>query len=97
MARRSRTFQERAERLLILGMIIGIVLIAATPLAYYEFIQVGLAVLVVSTFLQIAVGNIPRDISVGAGVVRIGIILGIVAIVFGIGIALVPVLSQLGR
>ena len=54
-------------------------------------------VLVVCTFLQIAVGNIPRDIPWRQGLVRITIILCIVAIVFGIGIGLVPVLSQLGR
>jgi len=90
-------FQERAERILIVSMILGMVLIAATPLQYFEFIQLGLVVLVVSTFLQIAVGNLPRDISFAHGMIRIAIILSVVALVFGIGIALVPVLSRLGR
>ena len=62
MARVQKTFQERAESLLIIGMVTGIALIAFTPLAFFEFIQVGLVVLVACTFLQIAVGNIPRDI-----------------------------------
>ena len=97
MARVQKTFQERAESLLIIGMVTGIAVIAFTPLAFFEFIQVGLVVLVVCTFLQIAVGNIPRDIPWRQGLVRITIILCIVAIVFGIGVVLVPVLSQLGR
>jgi hypothetical protein len=97
MAQAKKTFQERAESILITLMVLGIALIAFTPLAYFAFIQLGLVMLVVSTFLQIAVGNIPRDIAFKPGLVRIGIILCTVAIVFGIGIILVPVLSQLGR
>ncbi|WP_375570485.1 hypothetical protein ABWH92_17235 [Ahrensia marina] len=97
MARMQKTFQERAESLLIIGMVLGIALIAFTPIQFFEFIQLGLVVLVTCTFLQIAVGNIPRDIPWRQGLVRIAIILSIVAVVFGIGIALVPVLSQLGR
>ncbi len=97
MARMQKTFQERAESLLIIGMVLGIALIAFTPIQFFEFIQLGLVVLVTCTFLQIAVGNIPRDIPWRHGLVRIAIILSIVAVVFGIGIALVPVLSQLGR
>lgn len=97
MARAQKTFQERAESLLIIGMVLGIALITFTPLAFFEFIQLGLVVLVACTFLQIAVGNIPRDVSWRQGLVRIAIILTVVVIVFGIGIALVPVLSQLGR
>lgn len=97
MAQARKTFQERAESILILCMLLGIALIAFTPLQYFEFIQLGLVVLVASTFLQIAVGNIPRDIPFKKGIVRIAILLGIIAIVFVIGILLVPVLSQLGR
>ena len=96
MARVQKTFQERAESLLIIGMVTGIALIAFTPLAFFEFIQVGLVVLVARLF-----ANRGRQYSarhpLAAGLVRITIILCIVAIVFGIGVGLVPVLSQLGR
>ncbi len=89
------TFPERAERVLIGGMILGIVLI----LQRYnlQLFQTGLAILVVSTLLQIAVGNIPKTGSVRSSLVRIVIILGIIAAVFAIGILLVPALSHLGR
>jgi hypothetical protein len=97
MARVRDSFQELSERFLIVSMIVGIVLITLTPLEYFEFIQVGLVLLVVSTFLQIAVGNLPRDIEFKAGLVRIAILLCIVLVVFVVGILLVPVLSQLGR
>ena len=97
MKRARKTFQERAESFLIAAMVTGIALVAFTPLQYFEFIQLGLVVLVAATFLQIAVGNLPRDIGWKPGLVRIAIILGIIVTVFVVGIALVPVLSQLGR
>ncbi len=57
------TFPERAERVLIAAMLLGMLLI----LQRYSLpvFQAGLAILVVSTFLQIAVGNIPKNGSVG--------------------------------
>ncbi|NIA69543.1 hypothetical protein HBA54_13155 [Pelagibius litoralis] len=95
--RRGLSFQEKAERVLILSMITGILLITFAPRAVFELIQLGLVILVVSTLLQIAVGNIPKDASVGKSLRMIVIILGIVVMVFGVGILLVPILSQLGR
>ncbi len=59
--------------------------------------QAGLSILVVSTLLQIAVGNIPKNGSVGRSLVRIVILLCVIAAVFAIGILLVPTLSHLGR
>ena len=63
------TFPERLERVLIGGMVVGIVLI----LQRYSLpvFQAGLSILVVSTLLQIAVGNIPKNGSVGRSLVRI--------------------------
>jgi hypothetical protein len=89
------TFPERLERVLIGGMVIGIVLILqrySLPL-----FQAGLSILVVSTLLQIAVGNIPKNGSVGKSLVRIVFLLCIIAAVFTVGILLVPALSHLGR
>lgn len=93
--RNVRSFPERAERVLIAALLIGIALIAQR----YNVVlfKVGLVLLVVSTFLQIAVGNLPKDASFGRSLLLIAMILGIVALVFAIGVALVPVLSQMGR
>ncbi|MCW6511164.1 hypothetical protein [Lichenifustis flavocetrariae] len=89
------TFPERAERVLIAGMLVGIVLILQRySLALFK---TGLCILVLSTLLQIAVGNIPKTGSTGGSLVRIVILLGVVAAVFGLGVLLVPTLSRLGR
>ena len=89
------TFPERLEQVLIGGMVLGIVLI----LQRYSLpvFQAGLSILVVSTLLQIAVGNIPKAGSVGGSLLRIVFLLCIIAAVFGVGILLVPTLSGLGR
>lgn len=89
------TFPERAERVLIVGMLAGIVLMMQR--ANLLLFQAGLAVMVVSTLLQIAVGNIPKTGGVVGSLLRILLILGIVALIFAIGIGLVPTLSRLGR
>ena len=89
------TFPERAERVLIGAMLLGMLLI----LQRYSLpvFQAGLAILVVSTFLQIAVGNIPKNGSVAGSLLRIVVLLGIIAAIFVLGIFLVPTLSGLGR
>jgi hypothetical protein len=93
--RHSRSFPERAERVLIASMLVGIALIAQR----YNLIlfKVGLSVLVVSTFLQIAVGNVPKSASLGRSLVLIVMFLSIMVLVFAAGIALVPTFSQMGR
>lgn len=92
---RRLTFTERAERVLIVAMLLAIGLIAQqASIALYRY---GLLLLVGATLLQIAVGNLPKEVSAGRGLVLIGLVLCAVATVFGIGILLTPVLSQLGR
>ena len=55
------TFVERAGQVLIAAMALGIVMIAQRySNSLYRW---GLSILVVSTFLQIAVGNLPKDAS----------------------------------
>lgn len=93
MARTS--FPERTEQVLIGGMVVGIVLIMQR--VNLDLFKVGLSILVVSTLLQIAVGNIPKTGSVVGSLVRIVLILAVVALIFGTGILLVPTLSRLGR
>ena len=53
--------------------------------------------LVVSTLLQIAVGNLRKDASAGRSLVFIATVLGVVAAIFGVVILLVPYFAQLGR
>lgn len=93
--RRARTFPERLETTMILALAAGILLIAQRySLTLYK---IGLSVLVVATLLQIAVGNLRKDASVGRSVAFIAMVLVIIAAVFTIGILLVPYFSQLGR
>lgn len=89
------TFPERAERVLIGAMVVGIALIVQR----YDLtlFKVGLSVLVVATLLQIAVGNIPKAGSAAGSLLRIALILALVAAIFGLGVALVPTLARLGR
>ena len=90
-----RTFPERLETTLIFGLVIGILLIAQRyNLTLYK---VGLSILVLSTLLQIAVGNLKKDASAGRSLWFIAKVLVVVAAIFGLGIVLVPYFSQLGR
>ena len=89
------TFPERAERVLIGAMVVGIVLIMQR--ADLDLFKAGLSILVVATLLQIAVGNIPKQGSVVGSLLRIVLILGLVALIFAAGVWLVPTLSGLGR
>ncbi|MDZ4096701.1 MAG: hypothetical protein U1D35_17520 [Paracoccaceae bacterium] len=90
-----RSFPERLEMTLIFSLCLGIALIAQRySVTVY---RIGLVVLVVSTLLQIAVGNLRKDADIKASLKFIALILAIVAAVFSIGILLVPTFSQLGR
>ena len=91
----ARSFAERLEIALIAGMLVGIALIAQRyNLTLYKL---GLSVLVVSTLLQIAVGNLRKDASASASLLFIVKILLVIVTVFTLGILLVPTFSQLGR
>ncbi|WP_377294639.1 hypothetical protein [Rhizobium sp. SG2393] len=88
-------FIDRLESILMALILIGIVLVAQQwSVAVY---RVGLSILVTATLVQIAVGNVPRDLSVARSLLRIVILLGVVALMFGIGILLAPIFAQIGR
>ena len=89
------TFQERAEILLIAALAIGFILIAQR--SSQLLFQIGLVVVVISTFLEIAVGNVRTQASTREAVLSIIGILLIIAAVFVLGIYLVPYLTELGR
>ena len=92
---RGLPFVERLERGLILVLLTAIALIAQ-PFDIRLY-RTGLLILVAATLLQIAVGNLPKDAPPGRALLRIAAILGVVAAVFALGIALTPFLAQLGR
>jgi galactokinase len=93
MARLS--FPERAERALIVALLLAIVMVAQRySIQIYRY---GLLLLVGATLLQIAVGNLPKDAGLGRSLALIVAILCAVAAVFGTGVLLTPFLSQLGR
>ncbi|MBP0617512.1 hypothetical protein [Jiella mangrovi] len=88
-------FAERLETTLIIGLLIGIALI--TQRYNLMLYKVGLSVLVVSTLLQIAVGNLSKDATPIKGLIFIAKVLLVIVIVFSAGILLVPTFAQLGR
>lgn len=91
----SRSVPERLEPLLIVGMVLGIVLIAQRySLDVYRW---GLRLLVVSTVLEIAVGNLPTASGWRRSLFLIAVILCVFVGVFALGVWLVPLLSRLGR
>ena len=90
------SFAEKAERVLIIAMVFGILVVTLSPRVLWMY-QAGLGLLLSSTILQIAVGNLPRDAGFKRSLKYIAIILSLVATAFILGILLVPVLSTLGR
>ncbi len=91
----SRSFPERLEMGLIVCLCLGIALIAQRySVTVY---RAGLVILVGSTLLQIAVGNLRKDAGVVDSLKFIAIVLCVISAVFGAGILLVPTFSQLGR
>ena len=85
----------RLELVLIILMCTGFVLIAQTW--NFQAYQLGLIAVIIATLLNIPVGNLPRDASVGHTIILTLGILGTIVAVFVIGILLVPYLAQLGR
>jgi hypothetical protein len=59
--------------------------------------HIGFVLLVASTFVQIVFGNLPPEANVKRSMKLLGIVFGIVIIVFGLGIFLAPHLVNLGR
>jgi hypothetical protein len=79
--------------LIVLLILSGVLIVQQWSLQIY---QIGLVLLVATTLLQIGAGNIPPDAGVGRSLGILIISLTIVALVFGLGIVLVPYLVGLG-
>jgi len=92
---RSLPFAARFQTFLIGVMFVGFVLVAQQQRE--GLYQIGLIVLVVAAFLQIAFGNIPASANFATSLKLLGLTWLIVAAVFGLGIWLAPRLVELGR
>jgi hypothetical protein len=91
----SRPIVPRVEAALLLLMGVGFLLV----LQWWSFAlyRVGLLVVIGATLLNIAVGNLPRDAKPLRALLLTVAILLLVAAIFAVGIALVPVLASLGQ
>ncbi len=93
--KRSLPFAARFQAVLIALMFVGFVLIGQPwSRALY---RVGLPLLVVAAFLQIAFGNIPPAASFAKSMKLLVLTWVIVAVVFGLGIYLAPTLIDRSR
>lgn len=87
-------FAARTQAILIVVMLVGFVLIAQQ--ASKTLYQIGLPLLVLAAFTQIAFGNIPPTAGGGRSLALLALTWVIVAAVFGLGIVLAPTLIGLG-
>ena len=94
-ARRGLPFAARFQAVLIGAMFVGFVLIAQQQSK--TLYQVGLPLLVLAAFLQIAFGNIPPTAGFAKSMKLLALTWVIVAAVFVLGIRLAPRLIELGR
>lgn len=90
-----KPFAARLQSYLIVALIVSLVLIAQqfNKTVY----QIGIVMLIVSTFLQIGASNIDPKADFKGSMKVMGIALSIVAVVFALGIYLVPIFLELGR
>ena len=102
------TFASRTQAVLVWVMLASFVLMTQQFATFIDIgdieidvglllYQIGLVTLIVSAILQIAFGNIPASAGFGKSMKLLGVSMLIVVIVFGLGIVLAPILTQLGR
>ncbi len=93
LGRRGLPFAARFQTILIVVMFVGFVLIAQgfSKTLY----QIGLPLLVLAAFLQIAFGNVPPAAGFATSMKLLLLTWVIVAAVFGLGIFLAPYLIEL--
>jgi hypothetical protein len=94
-ARQGLPFAARVQGILILVMVVGFVLIAQQT--NKQLYKIGLPLLVVAAFLQIAFGNIPPSAGFVRSIKLLVLTWIIVAAVFALGIWLAPDLIDASR
>jgi hypothetical protein len=90
-----KPFASRFQSFLIFALIFSLVLIAQqfSKTVY----QIGIVMLIISTFLQIGASNIDPKADFKGSMKVMGIAMAIVAVVFTAGIYLVPIFIHLGK
>ena len=92
---REKNFAEVLHAVLVVLMLLSFLMI--TQQGGKTIYQMGFILLVVSTVIQIVFGNVPPTANFAQSMKLLGIGLAIVAVVFLLGIKLVPYLVNLGR
>ena len=94
-SRRPMPFAARFQAIIIVVMFAAFVLILQQ--GNKQLYQIGLPVLVVAAFLQIAFGNIPPATRFVKSMALLVMTWGIVAVLIVIAVRITPILIQLGR
>jgi hypothetical protein len=93
--RRGLPFAARVQGILIAVMCLALILIAQQRSK--DLYQIGLPMLVVAAFLQIAFGNIPPRTGAARSLLLLFITWAIIGLVFAVSIYLTPELIKLSR
>jgi hypothetical protein len=91
----NQPFAAIVQGLLVILLIISFAMI--TQQVYETIYRAGLLLLIASTFVQIAFGNIPPEANFKQSIKLTAIAFAIIVIIFGLGIFLAPHLVNLGR
>ncbi len=88
-------FAARVQAILIILMFLGLALILQQRSK--DLYQIGLPLLVLAAFLQIAFGNIPPTADFRKSILLLGVIWLIIVAVFALGILLAPAMIEASR
>lgn len=88
-------FAAIVQGILIILLVISFAMI--TQQFYESIYRAGFLLLIASTFVQIAFGNLPPEANFKQSIKLTAVVFGIIVIIFGLGIFLAPHLVNLGR
>lgn len=91
----NQPFAAIVQGLLVILLVISFAMI--TQQLYETIYRSGFLLLIASTFVQIAFGNIPPEANFKQSIKLTAITFAIIVIIFGLGIFLAPHLVNLGR
>jgi hypothetical protein len=95
-----RRFFKQPFAAIVQGILVILLVISFAMITqqFYETIyRMGFLLLIASTFVQIAFGNLPPEANFKQSVKLTAVVFAIIAIVFGLGIFLAPHLVNLGQ
>jgi hypothetical protein len=90
-----RPFASVVQTTLILLLLVSFILIVQN---FNEWLyRFGFLLLIATTFVQIAFGNIPPSAGFGKSMKMLGITFAVIAVIFAVGIWIAPYLVQMGQ